>query len=74
MCRCGGEKIAIHSKPLDEERTEAGTKDLYTENLGFASFDEVDVDSIDKDECVTVEMDELSELISQSVLVSVYEH
>ena len=71
---CGGEEIAIHSKPIEEERTEAGTKDLYTEDLGYASFDEVDVESIAKDECETVEIDELSELISQSMLVTVYEH
>lgn len=71
---CGGEEIALHSKPIEKERTEAGTKDLYTEELGFATFDEVNPSSIAKDECVSVEMDELSELISQSVLVTVYEH
>lgn len=69
-----GEEITIHSKPLEGERTKVGTKDLYTEELGFASFDEVEEDSFDKEKCVTVEMSELSELISQSVLVSVYEH
>lgn len=71
---CGGEEIALHSKPMEGERTEAGTKDLYTEELGFATFDEIALENIEKDECIAIEMDELSELIRQSVLVTVYEH
>lgn len=71
---CGGEEIAIHSKPLKEERTESGTKDLYTKDLGFATFNEVDADNIDVEDCESVEMEELTELIDQSMLVSIYEH
>lgn len=70
----GAGEIAVHSQPLDAERTVSGTRDLYTEELGFATFDEVAVNSIHTEACEKIEMSELSELISQSVLVSIYEH
>ena len=69
----GGEPLAIHSKPLEEERTEAGTIDLYTMDLGFATFDEISVETLDTEGMQSVEVEELSKLISQSVLVSLYE-
>ena len=69
-----GEEKAIHSVPLKEERDEAGTKDLYTKDLGFATFDEVPVEEIEIEKFRQVEIEDLSELIEQSVLVSIYEH
>ena len=69
-----GEKFIIHSKPLAEERTEAGTIDIHSQNLGYATFDSVDIGSIDGKQYEKVEMDELNTLISQSILVSLYEH
>lgn len=74
LFECEGEETGIYSRPLKEERTEAGTKDLYTEDLGFATFDEINPETIDKDKCVVVDMEELTELINQSILVTVYEH
>lgn len=70
----GGVERAIYSKPLDEERNEGGTKDLYTRNLGFATFDNVAADSINREQFQSIELGEIQELISQSVLVSIYEH
>ena len=68
------EKTIMHSKPIDEERKEAGKTDLYTANLGFATFDIVDVDMKELEKYKQLKMEELSELISQSLLVSIYEH
>ena len=68
-----GMEMVLHGKPLQEERTEAGTIDLYTADLGFATFDEVD-NNVSIDSLQKIEMEELSELISQSMLVSIYEH
>lgn len=68
------QQFAITSKPLEAERTEPGTVDLYTKDLGFATYDEIDVSTIDTEICQNITMDEISELISQSLLVSLYEH
>lgn len=68
-----GEMITIHSEALTEERTEAGTMDLYTMDLGFATFDTVDVESVNISNMQSVQVEDLSELISQSMLVSLYE-
>lgn len=70
----GDTQIAVHSVPLDAERTEQGTMDLYTRDLGFATFDIVDVESVDTANYKEIDMNELNELISQSLLVSIYEH
>lgn len=69
-----GTETAVQSTPLEAERTDAGTTDLYTRDLGFAAFDVIDPAQIDTEACVAVSMDELEELISQSLLVSLYEH
>lgn len=69
-----GAETAIHSVPLDAERTDAGTTDLYTRDLGFATFDTIEPSQIDTESCEQIEMDDLTDLISQSLLVSLYEH
>lgn len=69
----GGKQVAIHSKELSEERKEAGTKDIYAEGLGFATFDEVSVSGIKTNDMDTIAIEELNDLIAQSLLVSVYE-
>lgn len=66
--------IALHSEPLENERTEEGSVDLYTRDLGFATFDKVNIEEIDVSGFDTVSMESLEDRISQSVLVSVYEH
>lgn len=70
----GGNRIAIHSKALDSERAAAGTIDISTEAIGYASFDKVDASSIDVSAMEELALEDLSELISQSLLVSIYTH
>lgn len=69
-----GTERAVYGFPLDEERTEEGTTDLYTMDLGFAAFEPVEVQSIDTVACRQVGMENLEKLIEQSLLVSLYEH
>ena len=69
-----GKKVVLESCPLDAERTETGTMDLYTKDLGFATFDTVPSDSLDTESYQEITMDDLQESISQSLLVSLYEH
>lgn len=68
----GGTKIAIHSRALENERTDSGTVDISSEMVGYATFDRVDPASLDVSSLEELTMDELSELISQSLLVSIY--
>ena len=71
--KSNGEQMVIHSKALTEERKEAGTKDIYTEMLGFSTFDEVSLSDVKKENMDLIELKELDELIAQSLLVSIYE-
>lgn len=68
----GGTRMAIHSVALEAERTEPGTCDISTEAIGYATFDRVDPASIDVEAMESLALEELSELISQSLLVSIY--
>ena len=68
----GGSRIAIQAKPLAEERTAAGTSDLSTETIGFSTFDKVNPASVPFASLVQIPLDDLSTLISQSLLVSIY--
>lgn len=74
LCMSDGKQICIYSEPLEEERSDKGTIDLYTKDLSFATFEETDVDESALEQYTEVSMDDLSELISQSMLVSLYEH
>lgn len=67
-------QVIIHSKPLSEERKEAETADLYSADLGFSTFDMVNVDISQLETYKRIEMEQLNELISQSLLISIYEH
>ena len=70
----GGETVVIHSKPIEKERTKKGTVDLHEEKLGFATFDVVKPDTLKGKDLVEIDMNSLSELIAESLLVSLYEH
>ena len=69
-----GDAVCIHCVPLSAEREEFGTMDLYTKDLGFATFDEMTDAPADTSAFIKVTADELSGLIEQALLVSVYEH
>ena len=68
----GAQNMVLHSMPLDGERTVSGTKDISSQVLGFASFDLVDPASVKTDSMMQIEMEELTELISPSLLISIY--
>lgn len=70
----GGKAMAIHSRPLEAERTAAGTKDISTQTLGFATFDPVDPASVKTDSMEELKVEDLTELINQSLLISIYTH
>lgn len=68
-----GEEKCIRSTPLDAERSDAGTKDIYSEVIGFATFEEVDVSEIPEG-FSAVDIDNIDELVTQSTRVAVYSH
>lgn len=68
-----GEAKCIHAVPLDGERSAGGTKDVYTDVIGFASFDEVSPSEI-PGEFYVEEIEGINELITQSTSVSLYAH
>lgn len=69
-----GATVAIHSKPISAERSEAGTKDISSETIGFATFDLVDPAGIHVDSMDPIALEDLGELIAQSLLISIYTH
>ena len=68
-----GEEKCIRSLPLEAERNDAGTRDLSSEVINFASFDEVSASEIPA-EYSAVEIADINELIMQSARVMVYTH
>ena len=66
------ELTVIHSEKIDGERSESGTRDISSQTLGFATFDIIDANEVNRDNMTEIEIDELRELISQSMLVSIY--
>lgn len=71
LLRADGQELLLHSVPLNGERTEAGTTDLYTAQLGFATFDVVE-NSVDLSQLQELSLEDLGEMITYSVLVSLY--
>lgn len=69
-----GKVSALHSVALKKERTESGTRDISTNNLGFATFDLVKPESVDTSSMKQILLEEIGELIAQSMLVSIYTH
>lgn len=69
----GGERLCVYASPLQEERTEAGTLDIYSEVIGYATFDLVDESNIPAD-YAEMTIDDLNDLITQSVRIMLYEH
>lgn len=67
-----GEENCVYSAPLEEARTEAGTTDITSNVIGFASFEEVTVDSIDTSKYHVMEIEDLNTIIEQSERVTVY--
>lgn len=68
----GGQEVLIRSLPLEGKRSEPGTTDLYTADLGYATFEVVEPSSVDLSGMEELTLEELSDLIAQSMLVSLY--
>lgn len=74
LIRVDGREVLLHSRPLSGERSRAGTRDLYTAQLGFATFDEVDALSVDLSRLREFSVEDISDMIAQSLLVTLYGH
>ena len=68
----GGNRICIHSNALEAERTAPGTKDISSETIGYATFDRLDPNSVDFSSFEKIDLEDLTELFAQSLLVSIY--
>ena len=68
----GGNRICIHSNALEAERTAPGTKDISSETIGYATFDRLDPNSVDFSSFEKIDLEALTELFAQSLLVSIY--
>lgn len=64
----------VYSKPLEEENQESGTVNLYTQDLGFSTFESVNINKVNFTGYSEITVDSLTTLISQSMLVSLYEN
>lgn len=72
--KTNGEDACIYANALEEERDFEGKVDLHTSELGFTSFDKVEINQNELNEWNEIEMDMLDSLIEQSLLVSIYEN
>lgn len=69
-----GSEVTVCSMPLEDERTVEGTLDIGTADLGLATFDVVEGVADSVGDYRKVEVEDLGDLISQSLLVTIYEH
>lgn len=70
-----GETKCIQSVPLEAGRSnETGTRDIYTEVIGYATYDEVSADSMDTTVWKSIETADLNTLIEQSERVVLYDN
>ena len=67
-----GEQKCIYCQPLKEENKKEGSVNLYTSDLGFTSVEFVKEADVDFKEYKQLSVDDLTELIQQSMQVSVY--
>lgn len=70
----GVQELILHSTPLAAERDTAGTRDLSTAQLGYATFDMVVMSPSDLGGLKEMSMDELMEMSIYAMLVSVSYH
>lgn len=68
----GGETIVIHSQPLAQERTEAGTRDIYSTQTQFATYDVVE--DADLSGLTQLTLEDISNELIHISLPSVYQH
>ncbi len=66
--------VLLESKPLAAERTEKGTRDVSAPMIGYATFDEVDPQSVDLSGMEKLEFSQLKELTDAALLPALSEH
>ena len=74
LFKSSGTEMAVYGVPLEQERTTPGTIDISTMNMGFATFDMVDVNQIPKVGFISYTMEDLEDTISQTMQFSLYYH
>lgn len=62
----------IYSKPISEQRQEPGTFDIFAEYVGYATYDEISVEEIDKEAVEMLQIENLNLLIEQLERVTKY--
>ena len=70
----GGVPMALHSVALEAERTAKETKDISAQTVGWATFDLVDPATVTTESMTQIDLEELTELISLSLRISIYGH
>ena len=69
-----GKEEIIKSKPIDGERDKAGSRDLTAEDHGYATFDVISKLPKDSNSYTEKSLEDLEQLLSESLLVTVIEH
>jgi hypothetical protein len=67
-----GEEKCIFSKPIDGLRNKTGTFDIMAEYIGYATYDEIDVNNIETENFRVVEIEDIGTLITQVGRVTKY--
>lgn len=67
-------ELLVHCKPLDAERTEKGTVDLYTKELGYNTFDEIPLSGVELSAMEELKFEDLIPYMDQTLLATVLEH
>lgn len=71
--RAEGRELALRSLPIEAERQEKGTADLYLPSIGYATYDLVDPNSVNTSAMRELQLEDLEEMIMQATLVSIIE-
>lgn len=69
----GGAKVILHAAPLEAERTQAGTRDVNSMQIGFATMDAVSGEGLDFSAMERLLLEDLGEHIAQTMLPAVYQ-
>lgn len=70
----GGETVLLHALPIAQVRSEPGTRDLSSMQIGYASLSAVEEAPETLSDMHAYTLEDLSDYIQQSLLVSVYAH
>ncbi len=69
----GNQTVLLESKPLSAERTAPGTRDVSAPKIGYATFDEVPLDSVDLSAMEKVDYEQIKALVDAALLPTLNE-